>query len=224
MNNLKCCIARDLLPLYIDDVLSQETTQDLRNHLKSCESCRNEHLALTKELQIPSNSIIQEGNSRALKKFKKKWTRKNITITVLSVLLFLFAFFPVRDAIAESELFQPCTTARAGTVGQLYLGDLSDGEQWTRLYFGKADLFSNAYTWWNPYLVFDNIFYEKEAINSANSSTAVEMRILDVDENIVIKPFVIEPGMAVSLDQLESGVPYIVEYRADGDFYIFNFT
>ena len=48
--------------------------------------------------------------------------------------------------------------------------------------------------------------------------------ILDVDENIVIKPFVIEPGMAVSLDQLESVVPYIVEYRADGDFYIFNFT
>ena len=66
MNNLKCCIARDLLPLYIDDVLSQETTQDLRNHLKSCEGCRNDHLALTKELQIPSNSTIQEGNSRAL--------------------------------------------------------------------------------------------------------------------------------------------------------------
>ena len=47
---------------------------------------------------------------------------------------------------------------------------------------------------------------------------------LALEENIAIKPIVIEPGMAVSLDQLESGVPYIVEYRADGDFYIFNFT
>lgn len=224
MNNLKCCIARDLLPLYIDDVLSQETAQELHNHLKSCEKCRNEHLTLMKELQIPSNSIIQEENSRALKKFKRKWTRKNITITILSILLFLFAFFPACDAIAESELFQPCTTARVGTVGQLYLGELSDGEQWTRLYFGKADLFSNAYTWWNPYLEFDNIFYKKEVINSANSSTSVEMRILDVNENIVIQPFIIEPGKSVSLDELEYGVPYIVEYRANGDFYIFNFA
>ena len=47
---------------------------------------------------------------------------------------------------------------------------------------------------------------------------------LALEENIVIKPIVIESGMAVSLDQLESGVPYIVEYRADGDFYNFNFT
>ena len=48
MNNLKCCIARDLLPLYIDDVLSQETAQELHNHLKSCENCRNEQLTLMK--------------------------------------------------------------------------------------------------------------------------------------------------------------------------------
>lgn len=39
-----------------------------------------------------------------------------------------------------------------------------------------------------------------------------------------MEPFVIEPGTAVSLEKLEYGVPYIVEYRADGDFYIFNFT
>lgn len=224
MDRIKCCIAKDLMPLYIDDVLSEGSAQELRNHLEVCEDCRKEYRLLTKDLVLPSNREVQEKNRKILKDFKTKWTRKQISVSLISAVLAVILFLPIRDAVMESELFQPCTTARAGTVGQLYLGDLSDGVEWTRLYFGKADLFSNAYYWHEPYLEFDNIFYEKKAINSANSATAVEMRILDEAGNVVLEPFVIEPGMAVSLEELEYGVPYIVEYRADGDFYLFNFT
>lgn len=224
MDNLKCCIAKDLMPLYIDDVLSEESAQALREHLEKCESCQREYLLLTKDLVLPSGECVQEENSRMLKKFKQQWTLKKILISVVSSVLAVFLFFPVRNAVMESELFDPVTKACAGTVGQLYLGELSDGEEWTRLYFIKEWLFSNSISWWEPYLIFDNIFYEKEAINSANSATAVEMRILDTEGNIVVEPFTIEPGRAVSLEQLENNIPYIVEYRADGDYYVFSFS
>lgn len=224
MSNIKCCIAKDLMPLYIDDVLSEDSAQELRGHLELCESCREEYRLLTKDLLLPSNKEVQEENSRVLKRFKSEWTIRKILISVVSAALAVFLFFPLRNAVMESELFSPVTRACAGTVGQLHLGELSDGKQWTRLYFVKEDLFSNAVHWWEPYLEFDNIFYEKEAINSANSSTAVEMRILDTEGNVVMEPFTIEPGRAVSLEQLEDNVPYIVEYRADGDYYVFSFA
>ena len=52
MNNMKCCIAKDLMPLYIDDVLSEGSAQELRNHLQECESCRREYEALKQELVL----------------------------------------------------------------------------------------------------------------------------------------------------------------------------
>ena len=224
MDNMKCCIAKDLMPLYIDDVLSEETVQELRDHLERCENCRAEYKILTKDLVLPSDRCVQEENGRILKKFRQKWTRKKIMISVVSSVLAVFFFFPLRDSVMESQLFKPVTRACAGTVGQLYLGELSDGKEWTRLYFVKEHLFSNTVSWWNPYLEFDNVFYEKKAINSGNSATAVEMRILDTEGNIVMEPFVIEPGRAVSLEALEDNVPYVVEYRADGDYYVFSFA
>lgn len=224
MDNIKCCIAKDLMPLYIDNILSEGSAQELRSHLEICESCREEYRMLSKDLLLPSGHDVQEENSRVLKKFKSRWTMKKILISAVSSVLAVFLFFPVRNAVMESQLFQPVTRACAGTVGQLYLGELSDGKAWTRLYFVKEELFSGSVSWWEPYLIFDNVFYKKEAINSGNSSTAVEMRILDTDGNIVMEPFVIEPGKAVSLEQLEDNVPYIVEYRADGDYYVFSFA
>lgn len=222
MDNIKCCVAKDLMPLYIDDVLSEGSTQELRNHLEVCESCQKEYQLLIKDLVLPSNRAVQKENSRILKNFKNKWTMKKILISVMSSMLAVLLLFPIRDAIMESELFQPSTTAAAGTVGQLYLGPLSDGEEWVRLEFKVKDLFSNAEYYFQN-LEFNNIFYKKKIINNGNSSSTVEIRILDTEGNVVIEPFFIEPGTAVSLEQLEYWTTYIVEYRADGDFYVFNF-
>lgn len=223
MNKIKCHLAKDLLPLYIDGVLSDASARDVQAHLDACESCREEYQILTKNLCLPSSENLQEENSRVLRLFKSKWTFQKILISLISSVLAVFLFFTVREYIAEdSELFQPRTIARAGTVGTLHLGDLSNGE-WTRLYFIKEDLFSNGTSYWEPYLVFDNPFYERSVINHANSATAIEMRILDPEGNVVVEPFSIEPGRSVSLNKLDYWTEYIVEYKADGDFYIFNF-
>ena len=150
MDNIKCCIAKDLMPLYIDDVLSEGSAWELREHLEQCEDCRKEYRMLSKDLVLPSGGCGQEENSRMLKKFKQQWTIKKILISAVSSVLAVLLFFPVRDALMESALFSPVTRACAGTVGQLYLGELSDGEAWTRLYFMKEHLFNGSVSFWEP--------------------------------------------------------------------------
>jgi anti-sigma factor RsiW len=36
---LKCYIVKDLLPGYVDGLLSEETTAEVKQHLKECDDC-----------------------------------------------------------------------------------------------------------------------------------------------------------------------------------------
>jgi len=38
--NMKCEVIRDLLPLYVDGVASEESRALIEEHLKTCEGCR----------------------------------------------------------------------------------------------------------------------------------------------------------------------------------------
>ena len=41
MNTIRCSIVEDLLPLYIDGALREETAQAVREHLSACPACRS---------------------------------------------------------------------------------------------------------------------------------------------------------------------------------------
>ena len=40
MSKLKCSIVEDLMPLYIEDILSEESKKDMELHLEECENCK----------------------------------------------------------------------------------------------------------------------------------------------------------------------------------------
>ena len=42
MEKISCNIARDLLPLYIEGILSEETAQVVEMHLQTCKSCKKD--------------------------------------------------------------------------------------------------------------------------------------------------------------------------------------
>ncbi len=37
---LDCCVVRDLLPSYLEDLTEAETTREVEAHLESCGDCR----------------------------------------------------------------------------------------------------------------------------------------------------------------------------------------
>ncbi len=62
--NMKCTIIRDLLPSYVDGLTSEDSNQEIANHMESCEACR-EYLASMRE------NIVSEQYMRSSKQIKE---------------------------------------------------------------------------------------------------------------------------------------------------------
>lgn len=85
----ECNIIRDILPLYIDGLASEDTSSFVEGHLKKCVACRTE----LENMKMPNaleNAIpnTQANDEKSLKAFAKKWNRKKrIVISVLTAAL-----------------------------------------------------------------------------------------------------------------------------------------
>lgn len=81
MREIKCSIIQDVLPLYIDEVVSQDTKEMIEEHLVHCEKCQKEYEGMKRELFIPA-----ENKASIFKKINKKWRYKKIEISMFSAL------------------------------------------------------------------------------------------------------------------------------------------
>ena len=52
MSKLKCSIVEDLMPLYIEDLLNEETKKDIELHLDECEDCKEVYDELKKGVNL----------------------------------------------------------------------------------------------------------------------------------------------------------------------------
>ncbi|MFF2289527.1 zf-HC2 domain-containing protein [Peribacillus butanolivorans] len=82
MKEIKCTIIQDILPLYIDEVVSQDTKEMVDEHLQHCEKCQKEYEVMKHDLYIPA-----ENKASIFKKINKKWRKKKVIISIVSVLL-----------------------------------------------------------------------------------------------------------------------------------------
>ena len=51
MNDVKCTIIQDLLPLYVDKVCSSDSAELVKNHLQSCPECKKIYDEMTSDLE-----------------------------------------------------------------------------------------------------------------------------------------------------------------------------
>ena len=83
-------VIKDLLPLYIDDVLSPASRQIVDEHLDECEGCQkylnNLKDSKTVELNIVDADLEKE-HTEILKLMRKKIIRRNIIISLLSIFI-----------------------------------------------------------------------------------------------------------------------------------------
>lgn len=86
MEKMNCNIANDLIPLYIDDVLSEDSKVLLQEHMESCEECKAVAEKLKNDLPIAEDKDINP-----FKKLRKKILIRTILIVV--VMLGLYGAF-----------------------------------------------------------------------------------------------------------------------------------
>ena len=86
----KCGIIKDLLPLYVDHVCSDESKELIDQHLLECEHCKS-YLNLLRESQdVEAAAYDEETESRKVKmmlRMKKKLLFRNILVAVFTVLI-----------------------------------------------------------------------------------------------------------------------------------------
>ena len=67
---MKCEVVKDLMPLYVDGLCSEETTGEIREHIKECELCRKKMQEL--EMPIEDITLEEEISIEPMKKVNRK--------------------------------------------------------------------------------------------------------------------------------------------------------
>lgn len=102
--NVSCHVIRDLIPLYVEDMLSEDSVQLVETHLEHCEDCRKVLEELNKPYPTP-----EDHNVMPLMKMKAVLRKKKniaVGLTLVITLLFsaiLFAFLTAPSYLPYSE-------------------------------------------------------------------------------------------------------------------------
>jgi len=128
VSKLDCPIVRDLLPLYIDQVVSPETAQAVEAHLEDCPDCRREYESLQADLPetLPEESDTSRQFGDMMKKVKRKQTLRIAAAVVLLVAVMSGYFWWLQSPVIDNTgvtvygIYEVKDPAREDTFVLLY--------------------------------------------------------------------------------------------------------
>lgn len=107
MNKQDCEIVRDLLPLYIDHVTSEVTSDYVKKHLAECESCSRIYESSKESIQLPNSAEFNAGQAMDIKKLKKSLIRKNSWIlAALIIIVFIIITALITDTAKNGAVIR----------------------------------------------------------------------------------------------------------------------
>lgn len=91
MNKLSCNIVRDLLPLYCDMVLEEESVKEVENHLKECAVCQELYEKMNEELWKDGSQYKKKEVPNIYTLFRKIRIRNTIIFGILVIIIFFLS-------------------------------------------------------------------------------------------------------------------------------------
>lgn len=96
-NNRYCSMIEDLLPLYVEDLISEDTKKEIETHLKNCHKCseilktmqKDEVFDVERTAQENSNIEIKEKEIKCIKNIKRKIGLKIIISIAITCIVLL---------------------------------------------------------------------------------------------------------------------------------------
>lgn len=107
MKEMNCNIANDFIPLYVDDVLSEDSKVLLEEHLEHCDKCRK-----TVDKMKSQVTVAEDKDIKPFKKIRKK-------LVVRAVIIVLLVIMVVATYIACQ-----CTWIPVKYVGDEFIADM----------------------------------------------------------------------------------------------------
>lgn len=93
MMKTECSIVKDLLPLYVEDMVSEETAQYVSDHLNSCADCKAEYDALKSDSPLTNIEKKPDVNTEQAKPFKTIMRRMNRQFNSMAYALIILLIF-----------------------------------------------------------------------------------------------------------------------------------
>ena len=73
---MDCCVVRDLLPLYIEDMVSQQTAEYIRQHLAECPDCQKEYKELGGAEEVNRSVVVTETEGEPFLRMMRRVNRQ----------------------------------------------------------------------------------------------------------------------------------------------------
>mgnify|MGYP003511441024 CR=1 FL=1 len=107
---ITCDIVRDLMPLYVDDVCSDDSRKLIEDHINHCSKCQNELAAMKDPIECPPLSEV--GDSKTpFSKIRKKVRIKMIAAIISTAFLVMTAMFAIQEVGVLHDFFMPMDIA-----------------------------------------------------------------------------------------------------------------
>ena len=173
----ECDIVKDLIPLYIDDVLSENSKTFVKDHMDSCESCKKYYEKLSNEVKIPVSRESRKNDLKPMEYLKATLSRKIIkrvlaTVLVIGLSVGGFLFAKLYKLLVDSQKMEFYENGNSLTMKYQDKGDIlfSAGQSW-----GDKKVWT-IYFWQTPWERYIAPLYRKE------NYTFDFMRLYEVDK------------------------------------------
>ena len=162
MKELACATALDLLPLYIDGLLSPESQALVKEHLESCESCREAYERMCADWAEQAEKEREEGRdfARSLKRARRKLSRRALRNLLTGLLagaaVCLLVLWQQGVFAKRAQSTAPDGSITAAVYGADVTGLFPQGGAVTLITTGEFNsraIYGNAVfegMWWSP--------------------------------------------------------------------------
>lgn len=109
MKNSECSIVRDILPLYVENVISDDTKQFVDEHLSHCAECKNELELSQTDITLEKACLEKDSGAEVIKKIGLDIKKKRVFTGILSafisaiVVILSFAYLTAPEYIPYAE-------------------------------------------------------------------------------------------------------------------------
>lgn len=156
----ECAVVQDLLVLYEDDVLKEESRQMIEEHIRGCEECMQIYETAGKKFPdiegVPEASESEQETAaiRILKKVKKRITHKAVIAAALAACMILVItdgiFSQITDTWGGSGITAIFTLIPTKNIHVTELYELKNGDIYCMLDFDKGFTISAIADWVIP--------------------------------------------------------------------------
>ena len=96
-----CSVIKDLLPLYIENITSEESKKAVEEHLKNCKSCRSifENMQDNSKETLTFNNESDQMFQNYVKAYNRRSRVRTAIFVVIAILIFLLCWTKTRISL-----------------------------------------------------------------------------------------------------------------------------